>query len=214
MRASPIAAALLLLCACDSGAGAPCVIDSDCADFSLVCLDSTCATPGGSAGDGGDEDDAGPRDAGEAQTDAGSMDAGPVDGGPIDAAPEDAAAPVDAAPADAAPTDGAALDASSGCVSLVEDWAVTSATGSCTDLMDATVTFVPGGSARCGYTVDSSLPDGPRGSVTTDSSGAVTGMLTLQRLGSPSACTGAVSGDLMTLSCTTFAGCTLELSAI
>jgi hypothetical protein len=71
-------ASLLALSGCDSSSG--CLIDSDCADFTLVCIDSACVEPGNVRRDAappemdaGRRPDAGPQDAGgDAGGDAGA----------------------------------------------------------------------------------------------------------------------------------------------
>lgn len=82
------ALALPALAACDGGGG--CVIDSDCADFTQVCLEQRCVPRGttldagrrdaGATPDAGGERDAG-RDSGGATDDGGADDAGSVDAG-------------------------------------------------------------------------------------------------------------------------------------
>src|SRR5688572_5830186 len=68
----------LLLIACDGGGS--CFIDSDCADFTNVCIDRTCVPAGTVTRDAGRPRDAGPPD----EEDAGPFDGGPFDGGPFD----------------------------------------------------------------------------------------------------------------------------------
>jgi len=87
--------AVLLSAGCGND-GSACVLDSDCASFTQVCIDGTCQDPNA----GGDSGSPPPRDAGDEDMDAGGedMDAG---GGETDAGEPTDGAPEDAEPADA-----------------------------------------------------------------------------------------------------------------
>ena len=85
---------LMMLSACGGGDGDACVLDSDCADFSNVCIEGLCRPAGELPSEGGTRVDSGTtsRDAGPADAGSPAMDAGPADAGSADAmaAPEDA----------------------------------------------------------------------------------------------------------------------------
>lgn len=129
-----------------------CLLDSDCADFSMICVDRQCVPPGA--------------------TDAGARDAGRVDSGIRDAgAQEDDAGPLDAGTEDG---DGAVGDGGTEpCTDVSGEWRVMPADpGSCGGSAEIVVT-VTAGAAVCEF----ALSDPLTGTVSVAADGTVTGTL-------------------------------------
>lgn len=143
--------ALLVSAGCGND-GSACVLDSDCASFTQVCIDGTCQEPGA----GGDSGTPQPRDAGGEGMDAGGedMDAG---GGDLDAGE-----PTDGAPEDAEPADADVGDAATPvCETLAMSWMVmpVSAVEQCGNAAAGRgVTITPTAGMPCNFTVASSDP--------------------------------------------------------
>lgn len=179
---------------CDDGEGQACVLDTDCTDFSQVCIESRCRQPGAMS-------EAGiPSDAG------GTFDAG---------SPSDAAAPADAGEADdAGLADGAAMtDADPGsdaatCIDLTGTWdvAFVNAAGSCggADVGRSSTITAAGECMYVATSDDSGLPaiDGTL-LVQPDRMLDPTGTSIATGTNPAASCTGVVDapGETITLSC-------------
>jgi hypothetical protein len=187
----------LLVAGCDGGDGRPCIIDSDCPDFTQVCLDGTCQPAGAlpEGGTGGTDAGDAPEDAGTA-TDAGdAMDSGiaPMDAGELDGAVADAEPPG---------------EGGMPCSDVTGDWSVTNilAPSGCESLADGNAASISAGAAACEYAVSSVAVDTPAldGTFVLDSDDLlVPGETSLQVGGSDTAqsCTGSLTGDVLTFTC-------------
>lgn len=176
---------------CDSD---ECILDTDCADFQLICIEGQCLLPG-TVPDGGAVDGA-----------TVAPDASTPDGGAVDAGQDSAV--LDAALPDGALPDGAASDASdltARCLDLSGEWLIEDASLDCGRLTGS-ATFAASDSARCQFTSSTRNLV-----VDVDPSGAITG--TGSALSGPEEtladCTGMASATEMMITC---GGCALSFS--
>jgi hypothetical protein len=93
MRGAFLLAFPLAFVSAGCSSGGACLLDSDCADFSMVCVDRQCVPPGARDGGGRDAGPAGDagRDGGavaDAGADAGSGDGGVASDGALPACPD------------------------------------------------------------------------------------------------------------------------------
>ena len=188
-----------LATACDGGGGAPCIVDTDCADFGQVCIAERCQ-PVGAQPEGGVPSDGGPRG------DGGGMDGGPRDGG----SPPDAAG--DAATSDGA-VDDAATDAPvSTCTDASGAYTVSGVLGPCGSAAAGnTATVTTTGADPCSFTIASNdvLTPAADGTFTLDASDSVaSSSIDVGGAGAMS-CTGSLSGSTLTFLCGT---CTAQLT--
>lgn len=156
------------LIACDGGEGTSCLFDSDCADFSQVCIEGTCRLPG-------EVPDGGPRRDGSTSPDSGpGDDAGPeMDGGPGD----DAGPPEEGGMPDAGDAGDAGMMA---CDDVVGDWVITfvNASASCGDAMTGFTVRIGAGAVACEYMVTSTGSPALDGTFTLGSDNTLLGDLT------------------------------------
>lgn len=185
----------LAVTGCDDGNGAPCVLDSDCADVTQVCVEQRCRATG-VVPDAAAPGDAGPR------RDAGALDGG---GGGTDSGPDE----MDAGSPDAGPM----------CIDPSGSWQVltiASGDGTCGAALignQTTLAVMP--DAPCTYTA-SSAGGGTvalDGTFSIDADGVIdTTTATLTAGGDASLiCTGTVTPDSIMLTCV---GCTMELTPV
>lgn len=173
MRGAPLSIAVLALASFGCSSGGACLLDSDCADFAMVCIERQCVSAG--AIDGG-ERDGGPveeeDDAGSAAEDAGTVVA---DGGASDGSTPDSGAPP--------------------CADLTGAWTVTpSDPATCAGGMSTfPLSFVAGASV-CEFTAGAPLA----GTITVAMDGALSGTLAVN--GEEVECTGNVA-ETVTMTC-------------
>lgn len=189
MRASAcLGLALVSLLGCDGGDGAPCIIDSDCADVSQVCVEQRCqpagAVPEGGVADSGPSVDSGPPGDSGVMDDSGvAMDGGgEMDGG----------------------GDSGVMD----CPDAVGSWSVSNIlSGPCGAAMTGYVVDVTAGAAVCEFTATSMAGDPPTpaldGSFVLLSDGNFDmAMSNLSVGGDPAIpCSGNLGGDTLTVTC-------------
>lgn len=205
LSTSFLSAWALLAAACDSGGAAPCVLDTDCADFRLVCIDERCQLPGAQP-EAGTGSDAGPRADGGGGMDAGeASDAGPPsDGGESDGG--DAAMPGDGGPP---------MDAPMPCSDPTGAYAVSLIiTAPCGSAMVGYTANVTAGAGTCQYTIastDMTATPAADGAFTLDGSDALVPAESSIDVGGAGAasCTGSLSGDTLTFSC---GSCVIQLA--
>ncbi len=195
LRAPLLVSGLFFLGAC--GNGAECVIDSDCADFSQVCLEQKCVPPGTTL-DGGGASDAGPQADGGAKPDAGSSDAGAtVDASMMsDAGPEPDGGPM--------PDGGAPM-----CTDITGAWAIsTILVTPCGSAMPGYAFSVSAGSSACEFTFASADGSTPSldGTASLNASDQLSGSLSTGGAAAVD-CTGSLSGSQLTVSC---GGCVMQ----
>lgn len=145
------------------GSDGACVLDSDCADFMMVCIDRQCVPTG--------------------SVDGGRRDAGSIGGDDAGTAPEDAGSVADAS-VDASTPDGATPS----CADVTGTWTVTpSDAAACAGGMEMFSLDVAAGTTACLFTTADPLP----GTFTVGADGALSGTFTVA--GTEVACTGTVT---------------------
>ncbi len=179
--------ALLALVACDSGEGARCVLDSDCADFSQQCVEGICRGP---------EADAGRGDAGSSRRDSGPR--------------VDAGGSLDAGDPDAGESDAGELT----CTDPSGAWSLLSVGTECgTAMQGTTVTITASATEPCAFDVTPDSGDASTslvGTVTIAPDGAVTATLDIGGLGSAT-CTGTQTPTQVDVTCGT---CMVSLAPV
>lgn len=168
MRAWILCAALVI--GCDGGGG--CLIDSDCADFSLVCIEQECVPAGTVRVDSGaPTSDAGP-----------ASDAGRGDAGIAGDAGRDGGMPA--------------------CPNAGGGYAIASLAGTCTNAMVGYLVNVNADVVPCQFTAMSAVMDQPGldGSFTIDGAGAINGTLSAGGA-TAEGCTGTLVDTTMTITC-------------
>ena len=149
--------------ACEGGDGTSCLLDSDCADFSHVCIEDTCR-PAGELPDAGAPRDGSTRDAGRVDSGTGT------DGGPRDSGTTDAGGPVDAG-------DGGVMN----CEDVTGSWTISfvNSPGSCGDAMTSYGVTIGSGASSCEFAARSTESTMPAldGTFTLDMANAVLGMM-------------------------------------
>lgn len=152
MRGAFLLAFPLAFVSAGCSSGGACLLDSDCADFSMVCVDRQCVPPGAGSDAGrrdAGESDAG-RDSGTVEADAGPTDAAVADGGD-GAIASDGAAPL--------------------CTDVTGAWrAMPADPPSCGGLAEIPVTVTPG-AATCEFALSAPL----EGTFTVAMDGAISG---------------------------------------
>ncbi|MCZ7680405.1 MAG: hypothetical protein M5U28_17215 [Sandaracinaceae bacterium] len=186
------ALALPVLAACDGGGG--CVIDSDCPDFTQVCLEQRCVARGTML-DGGRRD-------GGAAPDAGGEPDGGRDSGPM---PMDDGGAGDASASDGG--DGGGMP----CADVTGAWTATVVT-SCNSAMNGYAVTITTGAAVCEYVVasnDVATMPAIDGTFTLATDNSLAGVLNPGAGTAAIDCTGSWSGSTLTFVC---GGCVLNLN--
>lgn len=177
------------LSACDGGGG--CLVDSDCADFTQVCLAQQCVAAG-------TQPDAGGRDSGP-EPDAGEEDAGSDSGTPV----------VDGGP-DASMPDGGTPP----CADVTGGWTATVVTaGACGSAMNGYGVTITAGAAVCEFiSTSNDLTAMPAldGTFTLAMDNSLAGTLSPGASGAVT-CSGSLSGSTFTFVC---GGCVMNLNRI
>lgn len=167
---------VLALSGCGGGGG--CIIDSDCADFTMVCIQQQCV-PAGTV------PDAGRRDAGVRPDGGVRQDAGPDSGTALDA--------------------GTSVDSgAAACADVTGAWSVgTILAAPCGSAATGYGLTIAAGASACELTATSNDPvSAPAidGTFTLAADGNLTGTLSPGNAG-PTSCTGSLSGSTLTFVC-------------